>query len=112
VNRYPISEPAHRGFAPIQDISRLPIAFRSTPDTVHYNSHPFLVDDFFRAVVSGKLPPNNAWDSARYMLPGLKAHESALKDGMPVAVPDFGDAPKDWERIAFEKKDYYEALEP
>jgi len=109
-NWYPISEPAHRGFAPIHDLSRLPAAFRTVPDTVHYNSHPFLVDDFFRAVVSGKLPPNNAWDSARYMLPGLTAHKSALKDGMPMDVPDFGDAPADWERLTFEKKDYYEII--
>ncbi len=110
VNTYPISEPAHRGFAPIHDVDRLPLAFRSCPDTVHYNSHPFLVDDFFRAVVSGKLPPNNAWDSARYMLPGIYAHESAMKGGMPLDVPDFGDAPADWEKLTFEKKDYYEEL--
>jgi hypothetical protein len=23
-------------------------------------------------------------------------------------IPDFGDAPKDWEKLTFEKKDYYE----
>ena len=110
INEYPISEPAHRGFAPIHDVERLPLAFRSCPDTVHYNSHPFLVDDFMRAVVSGKLPPNNAWDSARYTLPGLTAHLSAMQGGMPLDVPDYGDAPEDWERLTFEKKDYYEFL--
>ena len=26
----------------------------------------------------------------------------------PVAFPDFGDAPSDWEKLTFEKKDYYE----
>ncbi len=110
MHRYPVSEPAHRGFAPVHDVSRLPAAFRTVPDTVHYNSHPFLVDDFFRAVVSGKLPPNNAWDSARYMLPGLYAHKSAMMGGMPLDVPDFGDAPADWEKLTFEKKDYYETV--
>ncbi len=108
LNTYPISEPAHRGFAPIHDVDRLPRAFRSCPDTVHYNSHPFLVDDFMRAVVANKLPPNNAWDSARYIIPGIMAHESAMKDGLPIDVPDFGDAPKSFERLTFEKKDYYE----
>jgi hypothetical protein len=93
----------------VHDVSRLPAAFRTVPDTVHYNSHPFLVDDFFRAVVSGKLPPNNAWDSARYMLPGLYAHKSAMMGGQPLDVPDFGDAPADWEKLTFELKDYYEA---
>ena len=104
----PISEPSHRGFAAVHDLSRLPKAFRDVPHTVHYNSHPYLVDDFFRAVVTGKLPPNNAWDSARYMIPGIIAHESALKDGLPLEVPDFGDAPKDWEKLTFEPIDYYE----
>ena len=29
---------------------------------------------------------------------------------MPMDVPDFGDAPADWERLTFEKKDYYEII--
>ena len=33
------------------------------------------------ACVNGTLPSNNAWDAARYMLPGLTAHESALHWG-------------------------------
>lgn len=45
------------------------------------NSHPFLIDDFVRAVVSGKLPPNNAWTAARCLVPGLVAHESARQGG-------------------------------
>ena len=97
----PISERCHRGFSPVHDVNRLPEALRKIPDTVHYNSHPFLVDDFVRAVISGKLPPNNAWDSARYMIPGIMAHESALRDGMPMDIPDFGDAPEDWEKLTF-----------
>ena len=104
----PISENAHYGYSPVHDVERLPKSFRSFPMTVHYNSHSFLVDDFIRAVVSGKLPPNNAWDSARYMIPGIIAHESALKDGMPMDIPDFGEAPTDWDKLTFEKKDYYE----
>lgn len=107
-HRDPISEEAHRGFSAVHDVMRLPKALREVPPTVHYNSHPFLVDDFVRAVVSGKLPPNNAWDSARYMIPGVIAHESALKDGMPMEVPDLGDAPTDWEKLTYEKKAYYE----
>ena len=96
------------GYAPIHDLGRLPKCFRNIPNTGHYNSHPFLVDDFVRAVVEEKLPPNNAWDAARYMLPGLTAHESALRDGELLHVPDFGDAPADWEKLVLVKKDYYE----
>ena len=106
--RDPISIRYIEGFAPIHDRSRLPKAFRDVPPFAHYNSHPFLVDDFVRAVMTGKLPPNNAWDSARYMIPGLIAHESALKGGVLTDVPDFGDAPADWERLTYEMPDYYE----
>lgn len=84
------------GFSPIQDLSRLPEPFREKNIHAHYNSHPFLVDDFVRAVNADKLPPNNAWDAARYMVPGLVAHESALKGGITMDVPDFGDAPKNF----------------
>ena len=84
------------GFSPIQDLSRLPEPFREKNIHAHYNSHPFLVDDFVRAVKADKLPPNNAWDAARYMVPGLVAHESALKGGITMDVPDFGVAPKNF----------------
>lgn len=87
------------GFSPIQDIERLPAALQAKDIHAHYNSHPFLVDDFVRAVKEDKLPPNNAWDAARYMVPGLMAHESALKGGVLLDVPDFGDAPKSFTRL-------------
>ena len=92
----PISVRYIEGYAAIQDTSRLPISFRMEKPSSHYNSHPFLVDDFVRAVMTGKLPPNNAWDAARYMIPGLVAHESALQGGVLMDIPDFGDAPADW----------------
>ena len=112
MNRDPISVKYIEGFAPIQseERGRVPKTMRNTPNFSHYNSHPFLVDDFVRAVTSGKLPPNNAWDAARYMIPGLIAHESALAGGVLMDIPDFGDAPKDWERISYEKKDNYEDM--
>ena len=62
----------HIGFSKIHDIERLPKKHRHIEDwsinpngvTGHSGSHPFLVDDFVRAVVDDKLPPNNAWDAA------------------------------------------------
>lgn len=104
----PISVDYISGFAPIQDRSRLPKVFRRLPPFSHYNSHPFLVDDFVRAVTTGKLPPNNAWDSARYMIPGLIAHQSALKNGELLDIPDCGSAPKDWEKITYDVPPIYE----
>jgi hypothetical protein len=45
------------------------------------------------------------------MIPGLIAHESSLRDGELLDVPDLGDAPKDWARLEYTKKDYYEEEE-
>jgi hypothetical protein len=61
--------------------------------TGHEGSHQFLVDDFVTAVVRHTLPPVNAWVAARYTLPGIVAHQSALQGGVRLAIPDFGDAP-------------------
>ena len=104
----PVGIPSIEGFAPIHDRSRLPIDFRDENVQPHFNSHPFLVDDFCRAVVSGKLPPCNVWESARWMVPGLVAHESAMQGGVLLDIPDFGAAPENWEMIDMEPKDYYE----
>lgn len=56
----------------------------------HMNSHRLLVDDFCAAVFNGTLPPVNAWVSARFTVPGLVAHESAVRGGELMNVPDFG----------------------
>ncbi|MER7938686.1 MULTISPECIES: Gfo/Idh/MocA family oxidoreductase [unclassified Streptomyces] len=80
------------GFAPVHDIGRLPAEFAGRPNG-HEGSHQFLADDFVSACLSGNLPPVNAWTAARYTLPGLVAHRSALEGGAQLHVRDFGDAP-------------------
>ena len=77
-------------YAPVHPSDRLPKEFLGHSNG-HDGSHHFLVDDFVKACVSGKTPPNNAWESARYTVPGIIAHESALKGGVLMEVPDFGD---------------------
>lgn len=81
--------------APIQPSHRLPGEYAALSDG-HVGTHKFLVDDFVKSAASGKLPPCNAWFSARCNIPGLIAHESALKGGVMLEVPDFGDPPADW----------------
>ncbi|MFZ7087253.1 Gfo/Idh/MocA family protein [Curtobacterium sp. RRHDQ10] len=80
------------GYAEVHDMDRLPREFIGVP-TGHEGSHAFLVDDFVRAVVDGTMPPVNAWTAARFTLPGIIAHQSALQGGARLDVPDFGDAP-------------------
>jgi predicted dehydrogenase len=80
------------GLAPAHDPSRLPVEFKGAPNG-HEGSHHFLADDFVTAVNSGTLPPVNAWQAARYTLPGIYALESARRDGERLKIDDFGDAP-------------------
>jgi predicted dehydrogenase len=84
--------------SPIMNASRLPEQFEPL-EAGHRGVHKFLVDDFAKAVHMNKLPPNHAWASARYNVPGIIAHRSAMRDGEMLSVPDFGDAPADWEML-------------
>jgi predicted dehydrogenase len=80
------------GSAPVHDRSRLPKEFAHVSNG-HEGSHHFLADDFVRAVTTGGLPPVNAWVAARYTLPGIIAHQSAVQGGTRLEIPDFGAAP-------------------
>lgn len=82
---------AHHGF-------RLPEVYFSL-NNGHFGSHQFLIDDFMKALKLNKLPPNHAWRSAEFVLPGLIAHQSALRDGETMAVPKIEDVPKNWEML-------------
>ena len=81
------------GVSSLHEIARLPKEFRGLPNG-HSGSHQFLVDDFVKACIEEKTPVNNVWDAARYVLPGIIAHDSALLGGALLEVPDFGDAPR------------------
>ncbi|MBY6062678.1 Gfo/Idh/MocA family protein [Microbacterium esteraromaticum] len=80
------------GYAEIHeaDRGRIPAELGSLPNG-HEGSHHFLVDDFVRAVNEQTLPPVNAWQAARFTLPGVIAHESARRGGERLIIPDFGD---------------------
>lgn len=84
------------GFSRIHNVARLPKEFAGFKGFQHNGSHQFLVDDFVKGVTENKLPPNHVWAAARYMLPGLLGHESAMHGSIPLDVPDFGDPPADW----------------
>lgn len=84
-----------RSVSPIQPTARLPKAYADQANG-HNGTHQFLIDDFCRAYWTGKLSPTNIWQVARFNLPGLVAHKSAMNGGVRMDVPDLGDAPKDW----------------
>lgn len=82
----------HEGVSRVHDVARLPKEFIGLPNG-HRGSHQFLVDDFVGACVRNEQTPNNVWQAARYLIPGLIAHESALRGGELMEVPDLGDGP-------------------
>ena len=91
-----------RETSPVQPTARLPKEFDGIPNG-HNGTHHFLIDDFCRAHATGKLSPTNIWAVARYNIPGLVAHQSALAGGSVMDVPDLGNPPEDWEVLDWEK---------
>ena len=76
--------------------ARLPQSYERIPDVNgHMASHQLLIDDFCTGVYEGKMPYVNAWRAARYTIPGIIAHDSAMQGGVPLDIPDFGDPPSD-----------------
>ena len=85
-------------YSPVQKsrYDLLPDEFKNMPNANgHMASHQLLIDDFCTAVATGKMPYVNAWRAARYTIPGLIAHESAKLGGVPLDIPDFGEAPEE-----------------
>lgn len=60
----------------------------------HGGSHAYLVHEFVDAIAHDRVPAINVWEAVRYMAAGATAHKSALRDGEPLDVPDWGDAPQ------------------
>ena len=58
-----------------------------------WGTNYFMVNEFIDACAEGSPPPNNVWMAARYTVPGIVAHESAMRGGELLEIPDFGDPP-------------------
>ena len=81
-------------FSPMQKeyFDALPEEFKVIPEcNGHMASHQLLIHDFCSACQTRKQPYVNAWRAARYTIPGLIAHQSALAGGVLMDVPDFGE---------------------
>lgn len=57
----------------------------------HGGSHPHMVKEFINSLVEGREPRESAVTSANWTAAGICAHQSALKDGERVYIPDFRD---------------------
>jgi hypothetical protein len=55
----------------------------------HHGSHPHLVHEFVRSIIEKRSPKIDAITAANWTAPGISAHESAMRRGEEVIIPDF-----------------------
>ncbi len=58
----------------------------------HGGSHTFLTHEFISAIAEDRHPTVNIWEAIAYTLPGIVAHQSALKGGVAMKIKDYGKA--------------------
>lgn len=90
-NGYPAGKVNTLAYSQPDYFERLPESMRVT--TGHGNSHTFLTHEFVQAILEDRHPSINAWESVAYTLPGIIAHQSALKGGENMKIHDYGAAP-------------------
>lgn len=66
---------------------RLPESLRRPSG--HAGSHTFLTHEFVDAVVNQRTPEIDVREALAYTAPGIVAHQSALRDGQPLKVPQY-----------------------
>ncbi len=90
-NGYPEGGVSITAYQQPDHFEKLPPALRVR--TGHGNSHAFLTHEFISAIVEDRHPAVNIWEAIAYTLPGIVAHQSALRGGEPMKIRDYGRAP-------------------
>ncbi|WP_427892372.1 Gfo/Idh/MocA family protein [Kribbella sp. GL6] len=67
----------------------LPEAIRRFTNGGHGGSHPHLVHEFVSSIVEHRRPRVDARTAATWTAPGICAHQSALRGGAEIQVPDY-----------------------
>ena len=58
----------------------------------HEGSHTFITHEFIDSLVHQRRPAVDVYEAVAYTAPGIVAHQSALRDGELMKIPDFGRA--------------------
>jgi hypothetical protein len=56
----------------------------------HGGSHPYIVEDFVRSILDERPPAVNIYEAVAFCAPGIIAHQSAMRDGEQMKIPQFG----------------------
>jgi len=75
-----------------------PNHFEKLPESLrvrsgHGGSHTFITHEFVSAIAEDRTPQVNAWEAIAYTVPGIVAHQSALRGGETMKIKDYGKAP-------------------
>jgi predicted dehydrogenase len=87
-NGYPEGDVSIEAFAQPDHFEKLPGPMRVK--TSHGNSHTFLTHEFIRSIVEDRQPTVNVYEAIAYTLPGIVAHQSALRGGEVMKIKDYG----------------------
>ena len=55
----------------------------------HHGSHTFITHEFVDACINERKPTVDIYEALAYTVPGIIAHESALKGGEQLKIPQF-----------------------
>ncbi len=90
-NGYPQGDVLIETFPQPNHWEKLPQPLRV--ESGHGGSHTFITHEFISAIVENRHPEVNVWEAIAYTLPGIVAHQSALKGGEVMKIRDYGKAP-------------------
>lgn len=79
----------HGAMKELPDISRPPLP-PGMPAGGHGGSHGPLANEFITSILEDRRPLVNIYEALAMTVPGIVAHQSALKDGERLKIPQFG----------------------
>lgn len=89
-NGYPEGDVKMAAYKQPNHLDRVPEPMRVKSG--HGGSHVFITHEFIRAIVEDRHPAVNVWEAVAYTMPGIVAHQSALKNGELLKIRDYGRA--------------------
>lgn len=90
-NGYPEGEVHMEAYKEPNHWEKLPEPLRVP--TGHGGSHTFLTHEFISSIAEDRWPAVNVYEAIAYTLPGIVAHQSALRGGESMKIRDYGVAP-------------------
>jgi predicted dehydrogenase len=90
-NGYPEGKVDIKAFQQPNHFEKLPESLRVRSG--HGGSHTFITHEFVSAIIEDRTPEVNVWEAIAYTMPGIIAHQSALRGGESMKIKDYGKAP-------------------